>query len=236
MIFINNQPIGIFDSGIGGRSTLNHLQILLPHEHFIYLADEEHFPYGEKTTQELIEITRKNLQFMLSKGVKVIVVACNTVSALIDQVGYIGSVPIFDVISPTIKKVKEKAKLFKRDPSILLLGTFVTVKSGVYQNRLINYHVNGLICSDFASLVEKGELDSPLIEATLSKAPPSDIVILGCTHYSLLKPKITSVFSDSLIIDSAYEVVTDIFDYLKSRNLLNDSQEKGTITFYNQVK
>lgn len=212
---------------MGGLATLNYLSTLFPHEDYLYLADEAHFPYGDKSTEVLVEIAKQNIKYLLSKKVKMIVIACNTISSLIDQLKDTVEIPLFDVITPTTNKIKKTQNI----QTILLLGTAVTVNSKGYERLLPNYHLKGFICSEFASLVEKGDIDSPIIEETLRLAPECDIVILGCTHYSFLKKNVEKVFPKSLLFDSAYEVIHDVEHYLRVNNLFNPQSKKGTITF-----
>jgi glutamate racemase len=218
-------PIAVFDSGIGGLSTLLHLQELLPYEDFIYYADEKHFPYGEKTNEEILSYVNQIINYFQEVEVKLVVIACNTVSTFIDQLQVRYDIPLFDVISPTINHILK----IKDIKSILLLGTEVTVKSKNYERNLSDYQFNSCVCYDFARLVETGDLNNPIIDKTLLACPKSDVVILGCTHYSFLKDKIKSYFNESVIVDSSKEVAINVWNFLHTNNLFNNQNIDGMI-------
>jgi glutamate racemase len=221
------RPIGIFDSGVGGLATLQYLQAAFPHEHFVYVADEAHFPYGNRTKEELLALIKGIIDFFVQKEVKLIIVACNTASSVLPDVPDVG-IPIFGVIDPTVRAVKALPGMKK----ILLLATEYTINSGTYQKKLKDYDVNGLICNDFARLAESGEFAHPLIRKQLEGMPEYDGVILGCTHYSFLRDAIQEVFPDALLVESSKAVVADIGRYLLEHAFGNDPESSCRTSLY----
>ena len=187
-------PIGIFDSGIGGTSILKEVHQLLPHESIIYLADSKNAPYGDKSTEHILQFSIKNTEFLLNKGCKLIIVACNT--ATTNAIAYLRStykVP-FVGIEPAIKP----AALETRTRSIGILATKGTLSSSLFHKTSDHFakHINVIeqTGEGIVSLIEAGQLASQemkqLLETYLSPMIEANIdhLVLGCTHYPYLIP------------------------------------------------
>lgn len=177
--------IGVFDSGIGGITVLKKIVKKYPNVEYLYYADTLNLPYGEKTKEELISIGKNIIEFFESEKVDLIVIACGTCSSLIDEYRKTTSLPIYDVIEPTVEYIKDKYK------TIGLLATSSTIENGIFQKKLED---NGLIvepiaCPDFVPYIEKiTDIEPDMTK--LDQIKKSEAIILGCTHYPLIKDKI----------------------------------------------
>ena len=209
---INNQPIGLFDSGIGGTSIWSAIHELLPNEDTIYLADSKNAPYGKKTKEEIIALSIKNTEFLLEKNVKLIVVACNTATTnAIKELRDLYKVP-FIGIEPAIKP----AAIHSKTQTIGILATKGTLSSELFNKTVEKYqdtHIIEQIGYGLVELIENGELNSsemnkllhsylePMIEANI------DYLVLGCSHYPYLIPLIKKIIPNHIqIIDSGEAV------------------------------
>lgn len=225
---MNNQPIGLFDSGIGGTSIWKEVIKLLPHENTIYLADSKNAPYGEKTSEEILELAKKNTELLISKGCKLIIVACNTATTnAIDYLRENYKIP-FIGIEPAIKP----AALLSKTGAIGILATKGTLSSKLFEKTANEYTKNitkieqdgeGLV-----PLIEQGKLNSPEIFKLLSKyLKPMlnfniDHLVLGCTHYPYLIPQIQEILgNDVKIIDSGEAVAKQTKAILEKNNILS---------------
>jgi len=232
-----NKPIGIFDSGIGGLTVAHAISKLLPNEQIIYFGDTAHLPYGDKSP-ELIHSFVKNIsQFLLSKeNCKSVIIACNTASAtsyefLRDR--HQGNYPIINVIDPIIESiVKDKAL-----KNIGLIATKTTIESGVYQEKMSrrnpNIQMNVLPTPLLAPMIEEGfsrdKISHTIIENYLShpKFKNIDALILGCTHYVLIKDEINDFFKGKVkLYDSTDLLAVKLKDILKNEGLLSPSKSK----------
>lgn len=237
----NNNPIGVFDSGVGGLSIWKELNELLPDESTIYLADTKYAPYGEKTKQEIIDLCVKNTDLLLVKGCKLIVVACNT--ATTNAISYLRanySVP-FIGIEPAIKPAALKTKTKK----IGVLATKGTLSSALFHDtadlyadeiEIIEQKGTGLV-----SLIENGYLNSKetfeLLQQYLNPMVSENIdyLVLGCTHYPFLIPQIRKIIpKDICIVDSGAAVALQVQRVLRELNLI-ESGIDSTHLFYNNV-
>ena len=236
---MNSQPIGIFDSGVGGLSILKELVRLMPGENYIFVADQINVPYGEKSKKELEKETLKICDFLISKKSKIIVVACNTVTCnVIDnlrakiKISFVGTVP---AVKP--------AAISSRSGIIGILSTPSTSKSRGLK-RLIRTHANNtevinIGCYDLEDAVEMGNLNSPKITQLLSKytkpirAAGADVVVLGCTHYPFLRPQIKKALGSSVkLIDSGTAIAKHTKKVLRQADTLNSQGGKGKVDFY----
>lgn len=223
---MNNSPIGIFDSGVGGLTVLSELQKLLPHESFIYVADQTYAPYGKRTKKEIKERSIKITNFLLSKKAKIIIVACNTATIQsIERLRRSFTLPVIGVV-PVIKTAAEKTKTKK----IAVFATPATTNSA-YLTFLIQKYAKDLIvykngATGLENLIEEGDLANPKIEKILKehllplKNEGVDVIALGCTHYPFLKNRMQEIVGpEILILDSGgavarntKRVLTDIND------------------------
>lgn len=233
-----DSPIGIFDSGLGGLTVVAAVQELLPKENIIYLGDTARVPYGDKSKETIIRFGLENTAFMISKKVKMIIVACNTVSSLaIDEIRKnFADVPIVGVLEAGV------AAVLKENPrSVAIIGTRGTINSKAYDSEIRKYNheisIRSIPCPLFAPIVEEGLADHEIglnaIDFYLKelRQKPTDTLLLGCTHYPLLKNALKSYLPDSIkIIDSAHAVANFAKAKLKELDLLNS--KAGTIEEY----
>lgn len=235
----NNKPIGIFDSGIGGLTVLREVSSMLPHEDIIYLGDTARVPYGIRSAETVARYSFECTDFLMGKCVKVLVVACNTVSAIsLPEILARVSIPVIGVIDPGARA----SVTATRNKSIGVIGTEATIRSGAY-NRAIRaidaaVKVKGLACPLFVPLVEEGwtygEIARLVAEKYLAQLKNHDIdtIVLGCTHYPLLKDVIQEVMEGVTIIDSAVETGKVLKSILTEGPLLRHSHELGVHRFF----
>lgn len=173
--------IGIFDSGIGGLTVLKEMIKFHPNAHYIYYGDTKNLPYGEKKKEELLLLTDNIIKFLIKKEVDLIIIACGTVSSnLYEEIKDKYKVKIVDVINPTINYIMENNL-----NNVGVLGTYMTVKSKVFEQKIPN--IKTVACSKFVPAIESGnQVDDAAIEY-LEKLKDCDNIILGCTHYPLVK-------------------------------------------------
>jgi glutamate racemase len=234
------KAIGVFDSGIGGLTVAKEIFRLLPNENVVYFGDTGRYPYGPRSPEIVRKFARQDVNFLLEQGVKFIVVACNTASSL--ALGYIQriyNIPMIGVIEPGAKGAIEKSST-KR---IGVIGTQGTIGSQAYEKAL--RALNGTLriysraCPLFVALAEEGYIDRPatsliaedyLVELKQKKI---DTLILGCTHYPLLKQPIARVMGNSVrLIDSAEETAKATRQALAALDLLNPSVTAGKREFF----
>ncbi len=202
-----NQPLGVFDSGVGGLTVLGALQRALPNESLLYLGDTARVPYGSKPLDMVRGFARQISHELLRRGVKGIVVACNTASAAsLPQLADELPVPVWGVVDPGV----EAALAATRSGRVGVLGTVGTIAARVYQDRLeaAGALTWGKACPLFVPIVEEGISDSAIAtlvaEHYLSERPALDTVILACTHYPALRATLQSVLGDDVaLVDSA---------------------------------
>ncbi|GGW40072.1 glutamate racemase [Arenibacter certesii] len=232
-------PIGIFDSGIGGTSIWREINRLLPQESTIYLADSKNAPYGEKSQEEILRLSIKNVEFLISKGCKLIVVACNTATTnAIKELREKYELP-FIGIEPAIKT----AALNSKSKKIGVLATKGTLSSSLFHSTSIS-HANGIQIMEqkgtgLVELIENGELNTmktkALLERYLSHMVKEGIdqLVLGCTHYPYLIPLLTDILPDNVkIIDSGEGVAKQTKNILEKYNINAPPTSKGEFQFF----
>jgi glutamate racemase len=200
-------PIGVFDSGVGGLTVLGALRRRLPHRDFIYLGDTARVPYGRKPPEMVAEFARGIADFLCGLGVEGLVVACNTASAVaLPRLADSCPVPVWGVIDPGV----EAATRVTRTGSVGVIGTNATIASRAYQNRLEERGLRpwARACPMLVHVVEEGLADAPeaelLVRQYLKGHPPIDTLILGCTHYPLLRGVLERTVGDEVrLVDSA---------------------------------
>ncbi|TAN42548.1 MAG: glutamate racemase [Nitrospirae bacterium] len=236
---MNERPIGIFDSGIGGLTVLSEIRRLLPAEHTIYLGDTARVPYGIRSAETVTRYSFECASFLMRQNIKMLVVACNTVSAIsLPLIPERVNVPVIGVIEPGARA----AAAATRNNRVGVIGTEATVKSGAYskaiKNIKNNIEVHSLACPLFVPLVEEGWTDGEIarlvIEKYLSgiKETGVDTLVLGCTHYPLLKPTIQSVMKDVALIDSAIETAKTVKELLEKTGTGRTSPEAAQHGFF----
>jgi glutamate racemase len=224
---VGERPIGVFDSGIGGLTVLKELLDHLPGESFVYFGDTARVPYGTKSGDTVRRFSRENVRFLLERGVKSIVVACNTASAeALPMLQREFSVPIVGVIEPGVRAAAEASGTGR----IGIIGTAATIRSGAYQAGIAQIRdaaeVTAAPCPLFVPLAEEGWIDHHVTEMVareyLKEFRDSDIdtLVLGCTHYPLLKPVIGRVMGSLVrLVDSAVETAREMKRVIHSRDL-----------------
>ncbi len=235
---MQNNPIGFFDSGIGGTSIWNAVNALLPFEDSIYLADSKNAPYGIKSKQEIIDLCFKNTDILLAKNCKLIVVACNTATTnAIKELRKKYAVP-FIGIEPAIKP----AALSSKTQKIGVLATKGTITSALFHEKVQQY--SGVqfiekIGYGLVELIENGAMNSPEMTALLKKylqpmvCENIDYLVLGCSHYPYLIPQIKQLIPPQItIIDSGKAVAKQTRHVLKQRRLCTTRASKGDALFY----
>lgn len=234
----STNPIGLFDSGVGGTSIWKEIHKLLPAEDTIYLADSKNAPYGQRPKEEIVELSFKNTEFLLNQNCKMIVVACNTATTnAINELREKYDVP-FIGIEPAIKP----AAINTKTGAIGILATKGTLTSDLFYETLSNYqniNVVEQIGYGLVKLIEEGSLESaemkelletylePMIKANI------DYLVLGCSHYPYLVPQIKKILPQGVkIIDSGEAVARQTKKVLVANNLLNETNKKGYQVFY----
>ncbi len=235
---INENPIGLFDSGIGGTSIWKEVHALMPHENTIYLADSKNAPYGLKSKDEIIALSFKNTEFLLENNCKIIVVACNTATTnAIKELRAKYDVP-FIGIEPAIKP----AALQSKTQTIGILATKGTLNSELFHKNVANHpdvKIIEQIGHGLVQLIENGDMDSAEMEELLkSYLNPMvekniDYLVLGCSHYPYLIPQIKKIIPPQIkIIDSGEAVAKQTQKILEQNKLLNLSKRKSSQIFY----
>ncbi len=235
----SKQPIGIFDSGIGGTSIWKEIKALLPNENTIYLSDSNNAPYGQKTNDEIIKLAIKNTELLIEKKCKMVVVACNT--ATTNAIEYLRKnydIP-FIGIEPAIKP----ASLQTKTNTIGILATKGTLNSKLFEKTSANINNNIQVIEQIGEglveLIEDGKIESQKMTQLLKKhlsemiIRKCDCIVLGCTHYPYLIPQIRKIVGEEInIIDSGEAVAKQTKNILTKNNLLNLSENNSKNIFY----
>ncbi|MBD7956724.1 glutamate racemase [Microbacterium sp. Sa4CUA7] len=224
---MNDAPIGIFDSGVGGLTVARAVSALLPRESTLYLGDTAHSPYGPKPIADVRRYSLEVLDTLVDEGVKMLVIACNTASsAMLRDARERYDVPVVEVINPAVRTAMSTT----RNGRIGVIGTEGTIASRAYQDMLevnVNLRVWAQACPRFVDFVEAGVTDSPEVLAVAEEylAPLRhagvDTLVLGCTHYPFLEGAISYVMGpDVSLVSSDTETAKDVYRQLVSRDLL----------------
>ena len=235
-------PIGIFDSGIGGITICNEIIRLLPNENIVYLADSKHAPYGGRTTKEIISLSIKNVDFLINKGCKIIIVACNTATTnAIEVLRKKYSIP-FIGIEPAIKP----AALKSLTNTVGVLATKGTLSSALF-TKTSGKHLEKITILErdgegIVPLIESGKLESASMDLLLKKyIQPMldqhiDYLVLGCSHYPYLIPQLKKIVGPNVsIIDSGEAVAKQTQKILAQKNLLNKTRDNITHQFITNI-
>ena len=235
-------PIGVFDSGVGGLTVAREIMRHLPNENIVYFGDTARVPYGSKSKDNIIRYSRQIINFLMTKGVKAIVIACNTASAqALEVVQKEYEVPIIGVVEPGARAALEVTESKK----VGVIGTEGTVRSGMYEKVIQGIQpdvsVTAKACPLFVPLVEEGFKDHHVTEEIIDyylasmKETDIDALILGCTHYPLLRSKIMEYVGDKIkLVNPAYETAMDLRKLLQENDMENPDVEGdyGSYSFY----
>ena len=235
-------PVGVFDSGVGGLTVAREIMRQLPNENLVYFGDTARVPYGSKSQDTIIRYSKQIVNFLKTKDLKAIVIACNTASALaLEAVQKEFDIPIIGVVEPGARAALEMTRTKK----IGVIGTEATVRSSIYskliEKRDSEASVTGCACPLFVPLVEEGfakhKVTGEIIDHYLAPFKESDIdsLILGCTHYPLLRSRIREYLGDKIqLVNPAYETALDLKRLLEKEGILNDnpSKEHAEYHFY----
>ncbi|MEM7161296.1 MAG: glutamate racemase [Bacteroidota bacterium] len=231
-----NQAIGVFDSGIGGLTVASSIQRKMPHERFVYFGDTAHLPYGDKSPAAIRAWSKSIADFLLGKKVKLIVIACNTASshAYASLKNLLkGKVEVIDVINPTAEYVAKKYTKGR----IGVIGTKGTIQSRIYVKRIEKLNKKLKVTSNatplLAPMIEEGyfnnNISKTIIKSYLDKKTFQNIqaIILGCTHYPLIKREIDELYQGRIeVIDSAEKTAERVKEYLEANSLLAGANQK----------
>ncbi len=237
------RPIGVFDSGVGGLTVLRALVDRLPAEEFVYLGDTARLPYGTKSNEVIIRYSRENTEFLLAKGIKLLVVACNTSSAVaLEAISDATMVPVVGVIEPGARAAVKAS----RSGKIGVIGTEATIASGAYTRTIQRMRPEAEIytraCPLLVPLVEEGWTEGEIAERTVAhyleslKRSGIDTLLLGCTHYPLLTDLFRRVLGPGVrVIDSATATAASARDQLRASKMLRRGGEGRTSFFVTET-
>lgn len=232
-----NKPIGIFDSGVGGLTVLESIRKQLPNENIIYIGDNAHCPYGDKTKEQLLTYTKEICEYFVSRDVKMIVLACNTTSAnVLDELQeFFPQVPIVGVIHSTVHDV-----LNRQSQSVLVIATHATIASHKYRDTIHQYNDSiqtyELETPQLVPLIESGDYKKGIRDTLNIYLKPYqdkvDTLILGCTHYPIVLDQIQSVLKNKIYVSSSEAIYQEVDSYLKVHHLYRKLQDKPLIEIY----
>lgn len=239
-----NMPIGFFDSGVGGISVLREAVKLMPNENYIYFGDSRNAPYGTRNIEEVKELSFNAVDFLVSKGIKALVVACNTAtSAAINDIREKYPDMIVVGIEPALKPAIE----LNRDGNIIIMATPMTLAEKKFSNLMQKYsnntsNIKSLPCPGLVELIESGIVEGIEVEDYLRNRLAfyiqNDIsaIVLGCTHYPFVKETLGIIVGNDVpIIDGGSGTAKQLKRLLRKSNLINPSIEEGTVEIYNSL-
>lgn len=237
----NQQPIGFIDSGVGGLTVVKEALKQLPNENIVYLGDTARCPYGPRPAEQVVQFTWEMTNFLLQKDIKLLVIACNTATAVaLEEIKNALDIPVVGVILPGTRAAVKAT----HNHRIGIIGTQGTVKSGSYERAIVakspDTKVFSLACPKFVPIVESNEYHSSvakkIVAETLAplKFHDLDTLIMGCTHYPLLRPIIQNVMGEKVhLVDSGAETVGEVSMLLDYFDIANQpSDVKRTAAFY----
>ena len=236
-----NRPIGFFDSGVGGLSVLKEAIEVMPNEDYIYFGDSKNAPYGMKSVDEVRSLTFKAVEFLLSKGVKGIAIACNTATsaAVADLRKIYPDLPLVG-IEPALKPAVE----LNSDGDIIIMATAMTLKEEKFKRLMNKYKDRASIisvpCPGLVEFIEAGKVDGKEVEDYLLEKINAHregkiaSIVLGCTHYPFIKDTLSNIVGESVnIIDGGLGTAKELRRRLNEKNLLSESNKKGSIEIIN---
>lgn len=237
----DNRKIGIIDSGVGGLTVVKEFRRLLPNESIIYLGDNKNVPYGNKTEREIYELTKKMIDYLILKDVKLIAVACNTISSLLGKYFLDSKVPIISIINPATHYVN-KGSLGR----VGVVATRFTIGTKIYETLLNGEDKDLIVISEsiptLAGLIDSGEYtDAEILEVinlaieNIKKQAPVKDIILGCTHYPIVMDKFKEIAPEINFINPAHEQTRYVKKILRQMDIAAD-EDKSTFEVYTTGK
>ncbi|MDD3393669.1 MAG: glutamate racemase [Clostridia bacterium] len=237
---MDKRPIGIFDSGVGGLTVVKQVMKVMPHENIVYFGDTARLPYGSKSKEAVTKFSKQNVRFLLTKQVKAIIVACNTASSnSLEELHKAFEVPIFGVVDAGVAEALRTTQ----NKKIGVIGTAGTVRSGAYEKMICKkdaqMQVFSKACPLFVPLAEEGWTDNEVarlaaeryLEELMQKG--IDSLVLGCTHYPLLKQCIgTIVGANVKLVDPAKATAKQVKLFLQEKGIQNLEEALGERAFY----
>ncbi|MFQ3574146.1 MAG: glutamate racemase [Thermodesulfovibrionales bacterium] len=233
-------PIGIFDSGVGGLTVLKEIKTIMPKESIIYLGDTARVPYGTRSEETIKRYSSECANFLFGRGIKLLVIACNTASAIsLEYIKELIPVPVIGVIEPGAISAVSQTK----NKKVGIIGTEATIKSMAYKKAIhaldSTIEVFSKACPLFVPLVEEGwtsgEVAERVVNIYLNDLVKNhiDCLVLGCTHYPLLKGVIKEIVGkDIVLVDSAIETAKAVRQALYSNNLVNNSDDNSGVKYF----
>ncbi len=237
---MDNRPIGVFDSGLGGLTVVKKLQEILPGEDIVYFGDTQRVPYGGRSKQTLLKYVMQDIRFLESHNVKMVVAACGTASAVaLPHIPLREELPIIGVLEEAAKSALERTVNGK----IGIIATAATVKSDAYRNMICKLKpetaVYSKACPLFVPLVENGHLDSEVAHLVAQEYLEeiidfgADALIMGCTHYPLLRRTVADVLGDGVTLIDVGEVIANrIKTILDEKQLQSEKKSGGTCRYF----
>lgn len=237
---MTKKAIGVFDSGLGGLTTVRELLSVLPNENIVYFGDTGRVPYGNRSRETIKKYSMQDAVFLLTKNVKLIIAACGTASSVAPEIGDSISVPFTGVVAPTAAA----AVCATENGKIGVIGTTATIKTGSYKREIQKLNANIEVfeqdCPLFVPLVENGftspndQIVSLVVERYLSSLRNAgiDTLILGCTHYPIIAAAISKALPNVRLIDSGRETAIYAASLLKESNSLAEDNTLGECEFY----
>jgi len=238
---MDTRPIGVFDSGLGGLTVIRELEKILPGEDIVYFGDTGRLPYGTKGKDTITKFAAQDIRFLHSFDVKAIIIACGTVSSVaFEETSAASSVPVFGVVKPAVNAAIKATKSGR----IGVIGTSATIRSGTFEKEILSINpkaqVTSRACPLFVPLVESGHFEKGDNLTTLAaheyldelKQSGIDTLILGCTHYPLLRDIIGEVMQGVTLIDAGGEAARAAQKAFAAMNILSSNRDGGKCRFY----
>ncbi|MBE5941590.1 MAG: glutamate racemase [Lachnospiraceae bacterium] len=235
-----NNPIGVFDSGVGGLTVVSEIMRQLPGENLVYFGDTARVPYGSKSKNTVLKYSKQIVRFLKTKNVKAIVIACNTASALaLDEIAAQLDIPVIGVVKPGAKMAVETTKT----GNVGVIGTESTIKSGIYNDYIRELNADITVvskpCPLFVPLVEEGLLEDRVTDDIVGrylrvmKEYKVDSLVLGCTHYPLISNAIERFMGKKVnLVNPAFETAKSLKELLTEKEMLNTDKGKPRYEYY----
>lgn len=234
---MDNRPIGMFDSGVGGITVLSEVRKKLKNENVVYLGDTKRFPYGSRSRETIIELTKEGIEFLISKNVKAIVIACGTAtSQSLEEVKFKYDIPIIGIIDPTVRYL-EKKKDIKR---VGVIATKGTIRSNGWENNITDkrsdIEVINKACPLLAPMAEEGWVDNEIAKLSVKEYIKDmknlDAIILGCTHFPLFTNSIREILGEKVEIINTGTMISSYLEKMINEKGIQAEDRKGDYEVY----